>query len=187
MHCLIPTLGMGIVAAPRLELFTQLICRQVNHDISTSSPADLPIFLLNPDQCRQSPTVQRHLAELNLFLQIIMGILCILTTPFWGALSDRIGRKTVLVLNMLSFVLGDVILITVISFPSQIPYFWLLLYPAFEGLFAGLGGGQAIMSAYVRFICRRISPQKNDKLNGDSCCRLAIAQNQDHELALFHS
>ena len=130
---------MGMVAAPRLELFTQVICQQINQD---AIAAHLPMLFLDPQQCRHSTTVQKRVAQLNLFLQLIMGILCIITTSFWGSMSDRYGRKKVLILNMLSFVLGDIVLVTVFTFPDRVSYFWLLIMPAFEGLFGGYGGRQ---------------------------------------------
>ena len=132
---------MGLVAAPRIELFTNVICHQINEEmLANHSPADdMPILLLDPAQCRHSIPVQRQLAELNLTISFVMGVLCVLTTPFWGALSDRIGRKTVLGLNQLSFVFGDLVLLAVLSNPGKDPYMWLLLYPAFEGLFGGMG------------------------------------------------
>lgn len=43
---------------------------------------------------------------------MISGILSALTTGYWGALSDRIGRKPVMIVTTLSFaasVLGSVL------------------------------------------------------------------------------
>jgi MFS family permease len=136
---------MGMVAAPRLELFTQVICQQINQD---AIAAHLPMLFLDPQQCRHSTTVQKRVAQLNLFLQLIMGVLCIITTTFWGSMSDKYGRKKVLILNMLSFVLGDIVLVTVFTFPDRVSYFWLLLMPAFEGLFGGYGGVHLFVSTH---------------------------------------
>lgn len=142
---------MGLLAAPKIELYTQAICHQLNADLESShSPLELPTLLLKtPAECRHSPAVQRRLSELNLAISLTMGLLCMLTTTFWGALSDRIGRRIPIALNMLSFFLGDLVLIVVLSYPTRISYWWLILYSACEGLFAGMAGGQSIMSAYV--------------------------------------
>lgn len=50
---------------------------------------------------------------------------------------------------MLSFVLGTGVMLVVLSNPHNLSYYWLLLYPLFEGIFAGMGGGQSIMAAYI--------------------------------------
>jgi len=144
-------LSMGLLAAPKIELFTQAICQQINSDTEAShSPLELPTLLLKtPAECRHSPAVQRRLSELNLSISLTMGILCTLTTTFWGALSDRIGRRTPIALNMLSFVLGDLVLITVLSHPGKISYWWAVMFAACEGVFGGMTGGQSIMSAYI--------------------------------------
>ena len=142
-------MGMALLAGPKIELFNKAICQQINEEAVMSHP-DMPILLLTPEQCRHSIPVQQRLAELNLLLQVIMGVSCMLTTPFWAALSDRIGRKPVIALNAASFVAGDLILVIVLSNPGKIPYLWLLTYPALEGLVAGMAGGQSVMSAYVR-------------------------------------
>ncbi|KAF7845954.1 hypothetical protein BT93_L5820 [Corymbia citriodora subsp. variegata] len=114
-----------------------------------SPSSDLPLLLLTPEQCRHSTAVQRRLAELNLSVSVVMGTLCVLTTPFWGALSDRIGRKPVIAVNVMSFFLGVAVLIGVLSHPETVPYQWVILAAAVEGLFAGMGGGQSIMAAYI--------------------------------------
>lgn len=139
---------MGLLAAPKIELFNKAICHQINQEAVLAHP-DMPVLLLTPEQCRHSIPVQQRLAELNLILQVVMGVSCILTTPFWSALSDRIGRKMPIALNTASFVAGDVVLIVVLSNPGTVPYLWLVLFPALEGLAAGMAGGQSIMSAYI--------------------------------------
>lgn len=151
---LIMALGMGILVAAKIEQFTQAICAQINTDTMLSHPNSdmddlLPILLLTPEQCRHSTAVQKKVATLNLTNSFIMGTLCIVTAPWWGALSDRIGRKWCISLNTLSIALGDLVLLVVLSNPKKISYWWVLLCPAVEGIFAGMGGGQSIMSAYV--------------------------------------
>lgn len=140
---------MALLAGPKIELFNQVICHQINEEALVTHP-ELPVLLLTPEQCRHSIPVQQRLAQLNLLLQVIMGVSCTLSTPFWAALSDRIGRRPVIALNAASFVAGDIVLVLVLSNPGRIPYLWLLLFPALEGLVAGMAGGQSIMSAYVR-------------------------------------
>lgn len=147
-------LGMGVLVAARIEQFTQTICAQVNSDTILSHPDSdrqelLPILLLTPEQCRHSTLVQQKVSQLNLCIQVMMGTLCIVTAPYWGALSDRIGRKFCISINAISIAMGDLILLVVLSFPKKISYWWILSCPFLEGLFAGMGGGQSIMGAYV--------------------------------------
>lgn len=114
-----------------------------------SLPPEHQILFASPEQCRHSPHVQKKVAQLNMFLQVIMGVLCTLTTPFWGAMADKHGRKFPIAMNVFSFLLGDAVLIIVLKNPEKIHYLWLLLLAVFEGIFAGMVGGQSIMSAYV--------------------------------------
>ncbi|KAK9893854.1 hypothetical protein P389DRAFT_174749 [Cystobasidium minutum MCA 4210] len=151
---LIMALGMGLLAAAKIEQYTQIICHQINSDIMDAHPGEsqeelLPILLLTPEQCRHSTKVQKKVAQLNLFANVIMGTLCIVTAPYLGALSDRIGRKFCISINAMSIALGDLMLLVVLSYPSKIPYMWVLLCPFVEGVFAGMGGGQSIMGAYI--------------------------------------
>jgi MFS family permease len=132
------SLGIGLVSAPKMELFTQVICQHID-------------FGHNPgaEECRQSTAVQKQLAQLNTILSLVTGTLCIATTAFWGGISDRYGRRGALILNMLSFVLGDVIFIVVLSNASRFPYYLVILSPFFEGLFGGHPGNQSISAAYL--------------------------------------
>lgn len=153
VHMLGFALGMALIAAPKIEVFTRVICEQVNEDAimqHASDPLGSPILLLlTPEQCRHSTIVNRRLATLTLMFQVIMGVLCVLTSQYWGSLSDRIGRKRTMAINVLSFAMGDIVLLVVLSNPQKFSYFWLLLAPAIEGIFGGFGGGQAIFSAYI--------------------------------------
>jgi MFS family permease len=155
--------AMGLLAAASIEQFTQTICLQINEDTLLSNPtgqAEQTLLFLTPDQCRHSTIVQKRVAHLNLLLSVIMGIACVITTPFWGTFSDKVGRKICINLNTLSFVLGDLILVLVLTFPNQISYWWILLNPLIEGLFGGLGGGQTILGAYVCILMPSVSPIK---------------------------
>lgn len=168
-------LGMGMLAPARIELITQVICAQINRDAIAHMPQfPTDILLATPEQCRRSPVVQARLSELNLLLQLAMGSECInptfvphpraeyrknpstivtvcvaITTPIWGEMSDRVGRKWIITLNQTSFALGIGIMLLVLSNPDTIPYQWLLVYPLAEGIFGGMGGGQSIMGAYI--------------------------------------
>jgi len=132
------SLGIGLVSAPKMELFTQVICQHITfgHDPGA-------------EECRQSTAVQKQLAQLNTILSLVTGTLCISTTAFWGGISDRYGRRGALILNMLSFVLGDVIFIAVLRYPSRFPLLLVVFSPFFEGLFGGHPGNQSISAAYL--------------------------------------
>lgn len=132
---------MGLIAAPRIEQFTQVICTQIDSSMSS-------------DQCRKFPQVQKALSSLNLTTQLIMGTLCIFTTPFWGPFSDRHGRKPVLTLSVGVAWLGELIVLVVLANPETIDYRWLLLSPAVSALLGGHHGGASVMHAYVRTLAQ---------------------------------
>jgi MFS family permease len=99
-----------------------------------------------------------------------MGILSALTTGFWGAVSDRLGRTTVMSLSIMGLVSrlvvilnrpstsklknlvhSDVVLIITATYPDKIPggYRFILLGPIIDGLLGGFSTIMATNNAYL--------------------------------------
>lgn len=75
----------------------------------------------------------RHYGATALQLSLLGGIFSILQfffAPFWGALSDRIGRRPVILISLLGSTISYII------FGLAPNYGWLLLSRAFGGIFA---------------------------------------------------
>ncbi|KZP31830.1 MFS general substrate transporter [Athelia psychrophila] len=103
------------------------------------------------DKCASDPQVQATVASLTLMLTVVQGILACLTTGWWGALSDRRGRKLVMGLSVVGLLYNDLNFLGVALFASKIPggYWLLLVGPVVEGIMGGMTSGVAAMHAYV--------------------------------------
>ncbi|GAA6041794.1 hypothetical protein JCM8097_007164 [Rhodosporidiobolus ruineniae] len=100
-------------------------------------------------QCSHSKAVQKEVANLNLILTLMMGILSSLTTGWWGSFSDRKGRKPVLVIALCGSVLMDLIFVMTVNYHHILDYRFLLLGPLFDGLLGGYTTAQAAATAYL--------------------------------------
>ncbi|GAA6008282.1 hypothetical protein JCM10207_000068 [Rhodosporidiobolus poonsookiae] len=100
-------------------------------------------------QCSRSAPVQSEVARLALILSLMMGVLSALTTGFWGALSDRRGRKPVLVLALVGTVLMDSVFLLTVKYHHILSYNFLLVGPFCDGLLGGYTTAQALTSSYL--------------------------------------
>ncbi|GAA5901855.1 hypothetical protein JCM6882_008691 [Rhodosporidiobolus microsporus] len=100
-------------------------------------------------QCAKSSAVQSEVASLALILSLLMGILSSMTTGFWGSLSDRRGRKPVLVLALLGTVLMDSVFLLTVNYHQILSYNFLFLGPLLDGLLGGYTTAQATSTAYL--------------------------------------
>ncbi|BGP20086.1 hypothetical protein JCM10213v2_008221 [Rhodosporidiobolus nylandii] len=177
------SLSMGMTIAPKLEIYTQLICRSLPPEVSgvtapppilISDPAVHPLpkagegkssrveWIFDPEQagemdpekewsnqCHRSSAVQGQVARLALVLTLMMGVLSSLTTGFWGAFSDRRGRKPVLVLALLGTVLMDAVFLLTVKYHTVLSYNFLLVGPLLDGLLGGFSTAQATTYSYL--------------------------------------
>ena len=152
-HTFCYAVGIGLVLAPRMELFLQAICEedQGPSSLATGGSNDTlnAALFRTADDCRTSIPAQQTLAHINLSLAVTTGLLSLLTIPLWGALSDRRGRRLSLLLNVLSFILSDAVYIIVFAHPGRVSYRLIVVAAAVEGLFGGMGASQALSSAYI--------------------------------------
>ncbi|GAA5844329.1 hypothetical protein JCM9279_001772 [Rhodotorula babjevae] len=100
-------------------------------------------------QCQKSSAVQAAVAQLALVLALMMGVLSALTTGWWGAFSDRRGRKPVLLLALCGTVMMDSVFLLVVNFHSTLSYNFLFVGPFLDGVVGGWATAQAAVSAYV--------------------------------------
>ncbi|GAA5903451.1 hypothetical protein JCM8208_001923 [Rhodotorula glutinis] len=100
-------------------------------------------------QCQKSSAVQAAVAQLALVLALMMGVLSALTTGWWGAFSDRRGRKPVLLLALCGTVMMDSVFLLVVNFHSTLSYNFLFVGPFLDGVVGGWATAQAAVSAYI--------------------------------------
>ncbi|GAA6048675.1 hypothetical protein JCM3770_002014 [Rhodotorula araucariae] len=100
-------------------------------------------------QCQKSAPVQSAVAQLALVLSLLMGILSSLTTGWWGAFSDRRGRKPVLLLALFGTVMMDTVFLLTVHYHHILSYNFLFVGPLLDGLVGGFSTAQATVSAYL--------------------------------------
>jgi hypothetical protein len=96
--------------------------------------------------------VEAGYTALALRISLAMGILSVITTGFWGGLSDRKGRTLILRMSILGLTIGDLTYIALGLFPqSSVPLGKNLLVvgAAIEGMLGGLATLTAAHLAYI--------------------------------------
>lgn len=101
----------------------------------------------NP-QCRDAH-VQALVARFNLYINLISGIFSAIVSPQLGALSDRIGRKRVLVCASFGALFSEIITIIIGSNPGKVSIYWMLLGAFIDGLSGSFTAGMALAFAYA--------------------------------------
>lgn len=156
MYWLLPafslfSLAYGGIIVPKLNLILSLVCREYLFDRATSDPTFIftPVLLEaeNP-QCR-IPEVQALVSKFMLYLTVIPGILSAIMAPKIGALSDRYGRKTFMIVSSSGLFLTEIITILVAKYPDSLHYRWLLAGAAFDGISGSFTVGMALTHAYA--------------------------------------
>lgn len=100
------------------------------------------------DQCRD-PNVQSRVARFQLYSALLSGIFSAIVAPYLGALSDRIGRKTVIAFSTLGTFVELILYIVVGLHPEAISYYWLLLGFLLDGLCGSFTAAMGISLAYA--------------------------------------
>jgi MFS family permease len=150
------SLAMGATSMPRMNVITSLICRKtlaertpnstprLFHDmmhspimntkssIRYSSPPVIVIGEYNP-QCA-SKEVESATAMFNLWGNLIAGIIAAAATPFWGKLSDRVGRLKPLAAATCVLNASEILMVLVAKYPDSLSLSWVYLTYVLEGL-----------------------------------------------------
>lgn len=86
----------------------------------------------NP-QCATND-VESAAAMLNLWGNLIAGILGAICTPFWGKLSDRFGRIRPLAATSTVMFVSEIFMVMIAKFPDALPLPWVYFTFVLEGL-----------------------------------------------------
>ncbi|KIN07819.1 hypothetical protein OIDMADRAFT_107636 [Oidiodendron maius Zn] len=144
--------AVGGLVVPKLNLILALVCRRYLNEQSAADPSLIfaPVLLgeENP-QCQKIPEVQSLATDFNLYLTIIAGTLSAVTTPKLGALSDRYGRKRLLVISSLGLFISEIVTILAFKYPDAISYKWLLGGAVFDGICGSFTCSMALTYAYA--------------------------------------
>lgn len=93
--------------------------------------------------------MQRDVATFTLVLNVIIGILAMYTVPKLGSLSDRYGRKNMMVICSMGGVVSETITILAARYPDVVHYRWMILGSIFDGLSGSFTGGSVLSHSYT--------------------------------------
>ncbi|KAH9985752.1 MFS general substrate transporter [Xylariaceae sp. FL0662B] len=145
------TLAFGGIIIPKLNLIVDLICHGYLADrqiIDPSFPFRPVIMGAGNLQCN-IPAVQKNVATFTLITSALAGGLSAATAPKLGALSDRYGRKRLMVIASCGGVLNEIVTIVVAKFPDSIDYHWLILGAFFDGITGSFTAGSVLAHSYT--------------------------------------
>ncbi|CAK7220951.1 hypothetical protein SCUCBS95973_004331 [Sporothrix curviconia] len=143
------TLAFGGSMVPKLNLIIDLVCRRYFADREHDGFHVLPVVPgANNPQC-QIPDVQRIVATFTLALSVIVGSLSAFTVPRLGSMSDRFGRKGIMVVSSCGGLLGEIITILAANYPDVVNYRWMLVSSVFDGLAGSFTAGSVVSHSYT--------------------------------------
>lgn len=144
--------AFGGIIAPKINLIMDLVCRQYISDQMSLNPnlALLPVDFRGGtnNQCR-IPEVSSRASILTLWASVISGILSAIASPKLGALSDRYGRRIVLVITSCGTIAGEIIFIFAAIYPETFPIPLILVSYALDGLTGSFILAMSISHAYA--------------------------------------
>ena len=137
---------------PKTYLIQDLICRDLLSDRAISDP-NFTFAPINPGggnpQCDDDIEVQQRTAMFALWANLLSGVFSALIAPHLGALSDRIGRKPVIVCATFGAFVGELITIIVGTHPETLSVYWLLLGYLADGMCGSFTTSMALCFAYA--------------------------------------
>ncbi|KAK3495886.1 major facilitator superfamily domain-containing protein [Neurospora crassa] len=154
------TMGVQITTAPSLAILQGIICRKyyeegITDSLSLGKGLGLRGVPTNfeDDRCKVGP-VQSEVAEVNAWKDVFEILPAVALAIPWGILTDRIGRKKVLLLALFGCLLNEAWVRLVYYFPTFFPIraVW------FGGLFQLLGSGSTTFTSIVYVLIADVCP-----------------------------
>ncbi|KXX79201.1 Proton-coupled folate transporter [Madurella mycetomatis] len=145
------TLAFGGSVVPKLNLIIDLVCKHYFADRSAADPNFTFTPVLPGGDNRQCliPDVQKKVATFSMTINVLTGMLSSLTAPKLGALSDRYGRKRMMVVCAIGGIAAEIITILAGQFPDTVNYQWMLLGSLLDGLTGSFAAGNVLSHAYT--------------------------------------
>lgn len=145
------TLGFGGIAVPKINLIMSLICRDYLREKNIQNPGFtyLPVVFGEDNSQCQIPQIQSLVAQFQLYLNLVAGILSALVSPRLGHLSDRYGRTKLIALGAMGAVLNEIIAVIVATWPERVSVNLLLVGAAMDGLGGSFTTALALIHSYA--------------------------------------
>lgn len=144
--------AFGGIITPKINLILELVCRQYMSERVIWDPDFhyMPVDFNDGDndQCR-IPEVQERVSIFMLWGSLLAGGLSAITAPKLGALSDRYGRKIILMTTSIGTIVGEIITICAATYPESFPVNLILVGFAVDGLTGSFIVAMAIANAYA--------------------------------------
>ncbi|KAI1329590.1 MFS general substrate transporter [Xylariaceae sp. FL0255] len=145
------TLAFGGSIVPKIDAIITLICRRyfAEQQINNPDMVFAPVIIGgNNPQCNSAP-VQKLVAAFTLVLSSLTGGLSALIAPALGSLSDRYGRKRLLVVASCGGIINEIIVILAVKYPDMVDYRFLVLGSFFDGITGSFTAGSILATSYV--------------------------------------
>ncbi|KAL2131654.1 hypothetical protein VTI74DRAFT_4781 [Chaetomium olivicolor] len=144
-------LAFGGSVVPRLNLIIDLVCKHYFADRSATDPEFTFTPVIPGGNNRQCfiPEVQKSVATFSLVLNVLTGTLSSLTAPKMGSLSDRYGRKRMMIICSVGGIISEIITILAAKYSETVPYQVMLVGSFFDGLTGSFTAGSVLSHAYT--------------------------------------
>ncbi|KAJ2964015.1 hypothetical protein NQZ79_g973 [Umbelopsis isabellina] len=123
---------LGMVQGPFVQFLLDLLCQRM--DTSTISGR-------SREECNADTQVQAASSKILMQVQVVGSIVGMLATVVYSSMSDKRGRRPVLIINALGF-FGDIALSYILARFHEVAPLWLLVAGA---ICQGLGGSSATL------------------------------------------
>jgi len=145
-------LAFGGIIVPKINLILGLICREYYADKALRDPN----FSYQPgafdlgtvDPLCNTPEVQARVAEFTMIGGLISGILSAIIAPKLGAMSDRYGRRKIMMITNAGALSGEIITIFAAKFPETFPVYIIFIGNFLDGLAGSFIAAMAISHSY---------------------------------------
>ncbi|KAI0974508.1 MFS general substrate transporter [Xylaria arbuscula] len=145
------TLAFGGLIVPKIELIVTLVCRRYFAEQQELYPDStfLPVIIGGSNQQCNSAPVQKNVAAFTLVLSALAGGLSAIVAPKLGSLSDRYGRKRLLVIASCGGLVNETITIIAAKYPDVVDYRFLILGSFFDGITGSFTAVSVLGNSYV--------------------------------------
>lgn len=145
------TVSFGGTYIPKLNLIQDLICRDYYYSKAMSDPVltNFHVNFADRNSMCNSKEVEKAATFFLGVASVIGGLLSMVTSPKFGALSDRYGRKPILCVTASGAVVNEIVTICAATFPDTFPIWWFWVGFALDGLTGTFIVGMAISTAYA--------------------------------------
>ncbi|KAA8909772.1 major facilitator superfamily domain-containing protein [Sphaerosporella brunnea] len=139
----------GVVAVPRLNIILDLICREYFSERNSPGAQFIPLEIGGGDdeQC-QIPEVHARTSTFILALGLLAGGIAALTAPRLGSISDRNGRRGLMAISSLGFLIAEITTILAAKYPDYFDVRILLLGSVVDGICGSFMLGMALANSY---------------------------------------